>query len=161
MTVLKRLDGVCKSPVFSAFSGTLHGLVTTRAYPHAGKRAAEELDAALATSARAWYWWLICNRYLGFHLDFLCSLFLAAVVVLAVLLRRSVAPELLALALLYGVQLSGNFQYMIRQHALAETYMTSVERLAHYRDGLDQGSKRERNSQLQRLISRPFSTRFG
>ncbi|KAH8063966.1 ATPase [Aureococcus anophagefferens] len=137
MTVLKRLDGVCKSPVFSAFSGTLHGLVTTRAYPHAGKRAAEELDAALATSARAWYWWLICNRYLGFHLDFLCSLFLAAVVVLAVLLRRSVAPELLALALLYGVQLSGNFQYMIRQHALAETYMTSVERLAHYRDGLD------------------------
>ncbi|KAH8055370.1 ATPase [Aureococcus anophagefferens] len=137
MTVLKRLDGVCKSPVFSAFSGTLHGLVTTRAYPHAGKRAAEELDAALATSARAWYWWLICNRYLGFHLDFLCSLFLAAVVVLAVLLRRSVAPEPLALALLYGVQLSGNFQYMIRQHALAETYMTSVERLAHYRDGLD------------------------
>ena len=137
MTVLKRLDGVCKSPVFSAFSGTLHGLVTTRAYPHAGKRAAEELDAALATSARAWYWWLICNRYLGFHLDFLCSLFLAAVAVLAVLLRRSVAPELLALALLYGVQLSGNFQYMIRQHALAETYMTSVERLAHYRDGLD------------------------
>ncbi|KAH8073189.1 ATPase [Aureococcus anophagefferens] len=137
MTVLKRLDGVCKSPVFSAFSGTLHGLVTTRAYPHAGKRAAEELDAALATSARAWYWWLICNRYLGFHLDFLCSLFLAAVVVLAVLLRRSVAPALLALALLYGVQLSGNFQYMIRQHALAETYMTSVERLAHYRDGLD------------------------
>ena len=27
--------------------------------------------------------------------------------------------------------------------------------------GPDQGSKRERNSQLQRLISRPFSTRFG
>jgi len=26
---------------------------------------------------------------------------------------------------------------------------------------LDQGRKRERNSQLQRLISRPFSTRFG
>jgi HrpA-like RNA helicase len=27
--------------------------------------------------------------------------------------------------------------------------------------GATQGSKRERNSQLQRLISRPFSTRFG
>ena len=27
--------------------------------------------------------------------------------------------------------------------------------------GLFQGSKRERNSKLQRLISRPFSTRFG
>ena len=38
MTVLKRLDGVCKSPVLSAFSGTLRGLVTTRAYPHAGER---------------------------------------------------------------------------------------------------------------------------
>ena len=29
------------------------------------------------------------------------------------------------------------------------------------RDGAAQGSKRERNSQLQRLLSRPFSTRFG
>ena len=28
-------------------------------------------------------------------------------------------------------------------------------------DGTGQGSKRERNSQLQRLLSRPFSTRFG
>ena len=28
-------------------------------------------------------------------------------------------------------------------------------------NGVDQGSKRERNSQLQRLTSRPFSTRFG
>ena len=27
--------------------------------------------------------------------------------------------------------------------------------------GLDQGSTRERHAQLQRLISRPFSTRFG
>ena len=27
--------------------------------------------------------------------------------------------------------------------------------------GYNQGSTRERNSQLQRLISRPFSTRFG
>ena len=27
--------------------------------------------------------------------------------------------------------------------------------------GMAQGSKRERHSQLQRLISRPFSTRFG
>ena len=35
---------------------------------------------------------------------------------------------------------------------------TAEERLMA---GRDQGSKRERNSQLQRLISRPFSTRFG
>jgi len=28
-------------------------------------------------------------------------------------------------------------------------------------DGATQGRTRERNSQLQRLISRPFSTRFG
>ena len=28
-------------------------------------------------------------------------------------------------------------------------------------DGLQRGRKRERNSQLQRLLSRPFSTRFG
>ncbi|KAH8092351.1 guanylate-binding protein [Aureococcus anophagefferens] len=33
--------------------------------------------------------------------------------------------------------------------------------IADARAGLVQGSKRERNSQLQRLISRPFSTRFG
>ena len=32
---------------------------------------------------------------------------------------------------------------------------------AHYERGATQGSTRERNSQLQRLISRPFSARFG
>jgi len=90
----------------------------------------------LNKSATAWFWWLSANRFLGFVLDSLCTLLLAALVCLALLLRDEVRPELLALALIYGVQLSGNFQYTIRQHALAENYMTSVERLLYYGDKL-------------------------
>ena len=33
--------------------------------------------------------------------------------------------------------------------------------LYEVKPGASQGRKRERNSQLQRLLSRPFSTRFG
>ena len=73
MTVLKRLDSVGKSPVLAAYSGTLHGLVTTRAFPGAAATAAATLEKALSSSAARWYWWLICNRYMGFRLDLLCT----------------------------------------------------------------------------------------
>jgi WD40 repeat protein len=42
---------------------------------------------------------------------------------------------------------------------LDDAHGAPVAALRFYRD--DQGRKRERNSQLQRLLSRPFSTRFG
>lgn len=44
----------------------------------------------------------------------------------------AIVSGLLGLAFVYINGLSGLFQYMVRQSALVETYMTSVERLLYY-----------------------------
>jgi len=51
-----------------------------------------------------------------------------------------------------GVWTSGYMRQKYVQYELLQKFFAR---------GLGQGSKRVRNSQLQRLISRPFSTRFG
>ena len=136
MNELKRLDAISKSPVLGRYSGTLSGLAVTRAFAGAAETADDDMLALLRVNARCWYWWMICNRFLGTMLDLACTTLLALLCGLAVVLRDSTNPELLALALVYGVQLSGNFQYAVRQKSLTDTFMTSVERLLHYRDRL-------------------------
>ena len=131
MKELKRLDGQSRSPVLSAFTASLDGLAAVRAF---GIQRAQQarLVEALETNSRAYFWWFVTNRRFGFVLDAICTAFLAAVVALAVALAGAVAPELPALALVYSLQLCGNFQYTLRLFAMAENFMTSVERLLAY-----------------------------
>ena len=136
MSELKRLDSINKSPVLERYAGTLHGLRVTRAFTGASQAADAEMRRDLETSASCWFWWMVSNRFLGTRLDAFCTALLGVLCGLAIALRDQTQPELLALALIYGVQLSGNFQYAVRQKALTDTFMTSVERLLHYRDKL-------------------------
>ncbi|KAH8055898.1 ATPase [Aureococcus anophagefferens] len=131
MKELKRLDGQSRSPVLSAFTASLDGLAAVRAF---GIQRAQQarLVEALELNSRAYFWWFVTNRRFGFVLDAICTAFLAAVVALAVALAGAVAPELPALALVYSLQLCGNFQYTLRLFAMAENFMTSVERLLAY-----------------------------
>lgn len=128
---LKRLDGTTRSPFFDMFSATLNGIVSIRAF---GRQTAMQAAflSLLEVNARTWFWWLIGNRWLGFRLDILSSVVVALAVVFGIGLREQINPGYLGLALVYAISLSGLFQYMVRQSALVETYMTSVERLLHY-----------------------------
>ena len=136
MRELKRLDGTSRSPVYVKFRAALVGLACIRAY---GRQQATQasFQASLDRNAKAWYWWLIANRWFGFWLDVLCFLVVGVTALLAVAMRDSVRPGLIGLALVYVLSLSGMFQYMMRQTALVETYMTSVERLSHYANELE------------------------
>ena len=125
MTELKRLEAITKSPAVGIFSDTLHGLTATRAFRGEAK-AERALLQALDRNARSWFWWLLSQRYLGFYLDAICVTFLACLLVATILLRNRHQPQILALALLYAVQLAGTFQWTVRQHALAESFMASV-----------------------------------
>ena len=58
-----------------------------------------------------------------------------------------------------AAQLESEYERRQREHA--RRVVEHETRVRAMRSRLAQGSKRERNSQLQRLISRPFSTRFG
>ena len=128
---LKRLDGTTRSPLQSAFSTDMNGLVLIRSF---GKAAAQHdhFLELLEENAGAWYWWLIGNRWLGFLLDVMCTLIVSFAVLLGVAVKNTVDSGILGLSLVYMISLSGLFQYMVRQSALVETYMTSVERMLFY-----------------------------
>lgn len=131
MNELKRLDSITKSPVLSVFSATLHGLVAIRAFGCQAAQA-ESLLQSLDTNTRASFWWLVTNRFLGCVLDAFTILFLALLVSLAIATRSFIPAELSAIALIYSLQLLAFIQYSVRMFALAEQYMTSVERLLSY-----------------------------
>jgi ABC-type multidrug transport system fused ATPase/permease subunit len=127
----KRLEGMGKSPVFALFHATLHGLVTIRAF---GRESATQ-DAFLEKLegyGEAWYWWLMANRWVGFQLDMISTTLLSLTVLLGVVLRDRVDAGLIGLAIMYSIQLSGTFQYCIRQSAQVENQMTSCERVMYY-----------------------------
>ena len=153
MTELKRLEAITKSPAVGIFSDTLHGLTATRAFRGEAK-AERALLQALDRNARSWFWWLLSQRYLGFYLDAICVTFLACLLVATILLRNHHQPQILALALLYAVQLAGTFQWTVRQHALAESFMASV---AVWKSTSASGALTPDNSSLSRFsaMTRP------
>lgn len=159
MTELKRMDQIFRSPAVSRFADTLHGHVSIRAFDGMAQIARVDLDAALDTSGRAWFWWLLTQRILGFYLDALCLLFLACLITSAIVLKlvasNLIKPELVALGLLYTVQLSSNFQWAVRQFALSESFMASVERLIHY--GRDLPVEEEEDEKSEKLLAAPSS----
>eukprot|EP01036_Dinobryon_divergens_P046819 gene46819-62643_t len=112
---IKRLEGVSRSPLYSLFEETLQGLSSIRAYNRS-------------------------NRWLSIRLDLLCTVIILAVGVLAVVLADNhragqgggVDENLVGLALLYSMQLTGLLQYTVRLVTECENNMTSVERLLAY-----------------------------
>jgi len=128
---LKRLESINKSPLFAAFAAQLRGLVTIRAYG-AQARLIREFNERLDMYGRAWYAWLLANRWIGFRLDMLSFTVLACAALGAVATSDSIDPGLAGIALTYAILLSGGFQYLVRRSARAETMMTSVERMLYY-----------------------------
>mmetsp|Transcript_10048 Transcript_10048/g.29784 ORF Transcript_10048/g.29784 Transcript_10048/m.29784 type:complete len:1189 (-) Transcript_10048:81-3647(-) len=137
MRELKRMDNIHKSPVYSSFASALAGVVPIRAYGRQDETDAQ-FQERLEAGARPWFWWLVANRWIGFNLDMLVSVIVAALAFLVVALRDSLDPALAGFALAYIIGLGGVFQYMVRMSALVETYMSSTERLVHYATQLPQ-----------------------
>merc|ERR1719262_990033 len=92
MTELKRIDGATRSPVFDHFTASMRGLICIRAFgreTEVQRRMVTLLDA----HARSWFWWLICNRFLGFRLDMLVVIVMACATLGGALIRHVMNPE--------------------------------------------------------------------
>jgi ATP-binding cassette subfamily C (CFTR/MRP) protein 4 len=133
---IKRMDSITKSPIFATFSTHLDGLRTIRAFPNRTDDVHSNFVGMLENNGIAWFSWLLVNRWIGFRLDMLSFVVLSLTAVGAVLLAEfspdSFSPGVAALALVYTISLSGQFQYMVRQSAQVETMVTSVERILYY-----------------------------
>ncbi|XP_054723461.1 ATP-binding cassette sub-family C member 4-like isoform X2 [Uloborus diversus] len=129
---VKRYEGITRSPVFSHLSTSLYGLTTIRAFKvqHPFELSFDHYqDQHTAT----WFAFISVTRWLGIVLDWLCVLYITSVTVAMVILSEDPSYASKAgLAIASALQLSGSFQWGVRQSAEVESQMTSVERVIEY-----------------------------
>nr|XP_054769963.1 ATP-binding cassette sub-family C member 4-like isoform X1 [Lytechinus pictus] len=132
-TAVKRLDGTTRSPVFSHTTGSLQGLWTIRAYKKE-KEFVGQFHEYQDRHSEAWFMYLATNRWFGIRLDLLVAVFISAVAFICVGLENylNLDSGQVGLILTNCIALGGIFQFCIRQSALVENQMTSVERVIEY-----------------------------
>lgn len=128
---LKRLDGLSRSPIYAHFAQTAQGIVSIRAYG-ATQRVLSKYMALIDANHRAYVLFVNSGRWLGVRLDLCAAICVMAAALTVVLLRGTLPPGLAGVILVQSVQLTGLFQYAIRQAAETENYFTSVERIGAY-----------------------------
>ncbi|XP_071820241.1 ATP-binding cassette sub-family C member 4-like isoform X2 [Apostichopus japonicus] len=128
---VKRLDGVTRSPVFSHTTASIYGLSTIRAYNKEGQFC-ERFSTYQDRHTEAWISYLLINRWFGMRLDLLTSIFTSGVSFAAVLASGSLDAGLVGVILNNTFSLSTQFQFTVRQTAVVENQMTSVERVMEY-----------------------------
>jgi len=132
---LKRLEGLARSPIFAMLSESLGGIATIRAN-NALDFFRSKFQEAHDTHTRCFFSFIAASRWVGFRMDSLVFLFLAAVSFLSVTFNKqgwfSVDPAILGLSLSMLLQLTGLFQWCIRQSAEVVNQMVSVERVLDF-----------------------------
>ena len=133
---LKRLEGVTRSPIFSAYQEALAGLDTIRAFD-VSKRFDRANTTRTDTNTSAYLHFQMAARWLALRLDFLGVMTFCSVAAFALFLPL---PEeqlpVVGLALVYALQITGLLQWTVRTFIETENNMTAVERLEHYRSGI-------------------------
>lgn len=128
---LKRLESVTRSPVYAFFSSSLDGLSTIRAFNVKDdfiRMFLERVD----TNTRAYFILMAAVRWFCLRLDLMTSLVSLVTAILSVALSHQISPSAAALGLTYCINLTGLFQWGVRQSAEAENLMTSAERIDEY-----------------------------
>ena len=74
--------------------------------------------------SQGWYLYLISTRWFGIRIDFVSSIFLAAVAFSSVPLSSTLNAGLVGLGLTYTVSLAGMFQYCVRLSAEVENVVS-------------------------------------
>ncbi|PFX21725.1 Multidrug resistance-associated protein 4 [Stylophora pistillata] len=126
---LKRLESMCRSPVFSHISETLEGLDTIRTRGRQ-KDFIEKFYSHQDTHIQSFIMMMASGRWFGVRLDAIISLLVGLVILVAVLISQDAASAGLALA--YVIQTVALTQYAVRKSSDVENFMTSVERVMAY-----------------------------
>jgi ABC-type multidrug transport system fused ATPase/permease subunit len=128
---IKRLDGMSRSPILGILTESLDGLPTVRAFQRQTDFAKTH-RTLVDENSKAYFMFIACSRWLGFRLDAIVVAMLLISSFGAVIAKENgspVDPKLLAVGMLYVIQLSGLFQWCVRQSCEVENLMTSVERV--------------------------------
>jgi len=138
--------------VYSLFTEVLLGLSTIRSYAKENEFLQRHFEVSDANGKCYFLFWM-ASRWLAVRIDALANLVILFVGVIAVLMRDLKAPvdsNMLGLALVYALQLTGLLQWTVRVVIETENNMTAVERLAAFGDI---ESEAPRTTELDRDLS--------
>jgi ATP-binding cassette subfamily C (CFTR/MRP) protein 1 len=138
---LKRFDSTTRSPFLNLVSETLSGIEIIRSYKmtEAFSVLCEQL---LDQNSKYYLLYQSSSRWFAMRTDWLVSVIIAAVAILAIATKSTLGAAVAGLGLTYAAQLTSSFQRMTTLTTQVEQIMTCFERIAHY-DSLDEeGYKR-------------------
>ncbi|XP_060647055.1 ATP-binding cassette sub-family C member 4-like [Drosophila nasuta] len=128
---LKRMEGICRSPVYSHLTSTLSGISIIRSR-QMQPVAAKEFDALQDVHSSVWQLAEATNTALGLWIDAINCLFLTAVTFSFIVSSEVTYSGNVGLAISQAILLTGMVQYCVRQVAESLQQMTSVERVLEY-----------------------------
>ncbi len=128
---IKRLDVLTKSPLISAFSSSIDGIMTIRAF-QCEDNIMESFMSKIDKNNRAWYSFLYSSRWIGHRLDVMASFMILVASNAAVFIDNKRNYALIAFSLVYTMRMTALLQWMVRQSAEVENQMTSLERIQEY-----------------------------
>lgn len=128
---IKRFEASSRSPIYSAFSASLNGLITIRAFGISNVWR-ELFNTLLENNAKNYVAFITTSRWLGFRLDVICACILLFVSFFAVSIRMQMNPGLVGFMITASIQLAGLYQWSVRQSAEFANIMTSTERALAY-----------------------------
>ncbi|EGZ18266.1 multidrug resistance protein ABC superfamily [Phytophthora sojae] len=128
---LKRLDSTSRSPFLNLVSETISGIETVRSYKMVEQFSAH-CEELLNNNAKFFLLFQSSSRWFAMRTDWLVSVIIAAVAILAIATKSSLGAAVAGLGLTYASQLTSSFQRMTTLTTQVENIMTCFERIAHY-----------------------------
>ncbi|KFH67873.1 hypothetical protein MVEG_06604 [Podila verticillata NRRL 6337] len=130
-SILKRLQSVAKSPLYSHFTETLNGVSSIRAMQLSSRFTAKN-DTLANNSSNATYAVLMTNRWLNVRLEALASVAILCSALLIVFSRGTLSPSMCGLALSNMIQISAASIWCMRAYCTLQGQLVAVERLNEY-----------------------------
>ncbi|XP_034488877.1 multidrug resistance-associated protein 4-like [Drosophila innubila] len=128
---LKRLEGICRSPVFSHLSSSLMGLSIIRSR-QMQEVVAKEFDLLQDVHSSVWQLTMTATMALGLWMDCVTSAFQTAVTFSFIIASETTYSGNVGLAISQAMALTGLVQYGVRLVAESLQQTTSVERVLQY-----------------------------
>ena len=129
--IVRRLESITRSPIYSHFSETINGVSTIRAYGVSG-RFIRLSDDKVDANQVCYYPSAIANCWLAVRLEFLanCIIFFAAL--LAVISKGTLNGGAIGLSISYALNITLVLNVGVRMFAELENNVVAVERIDEY-----------------------------
>ena len=131
---VKRIESICKSPIYAHFSESITGAVSIRAYRQQERFMSESQDK-VQTNLNCSYLSLSCNRWLTVRLEVLGNFVIVFSSIFAILARDELSAGVAGLSISYAFNIILSLNWMIIQYANLEMDAVSLERIMEYMDG--------------------------